>query len=146
MGTLTFRSLVISGSDPDICLDLVEGLSFPDVRGKDWVVPRLDGRTEGNRRLDTLILPIQGVIKGSGTVGSTRQADFQANVQSVMDVMDPTLSPGALVLADYLGVDATIQARCRSASPGKVTNYRGSIYQLWAFELESIAPVWDFGS
>lgn len=152
MGLLEYRDFGISGEDDDICIDLVSGFLLPpSVRGRDWTVPRLDGRTEGNRRKDVLILPLAGIVKGSGSTPEDRQTDFNDNIVALMAVMDPSLASGELALSDgYLGLDtgvvATIQARVRNASPGRINSYRTSIHQLWTFELEALDPEWVYGT
>ena len=152
MGLLEYRSFGISGEDADICIDLIEGMFLPwDVRGRDWIVPRLDGRTEGNRRKDTLILPLAGVIKGSGVDPTDRLEDFAANVEAVMAVMDPSLASGTLTAsAGYLGLpvgsQATIECRVLNAGPGEIQSYRSNPFQLWTFELEALAGDWVVGS
>lgn len=151
MGLLEFRSFGISGEDPDICIDLIEGLyQLPSVRGKDWVVPRLDYQIPGNRRKDRLILPLAGVVKGSGADPEERREDLLANVTALLAVMDPSLDLGTLTAsAGYLGLpvgsQATIEARCRNGAPGKIIGYNSGPVQLWTFELEALSD-WDVGS
>lgn len=150
MGTLTFGSFGLSGSDPDICIDLLSGMfDIPSLRGADWIVPRLDGRIEGNRRKDLLILTAQGFVRGSGATPDDRREDFYSNVTALVAAIDPSLGIQTLTAADgYLGLptgsEATISARVRSSSPGKVQN--GQSYQLWSLEFECITPDWDIGS
>lgn len=146
MGLLEFRGMGISGEDTDICIDLISGFYLPtQVRGRDWIVPRLDGRIAGNRRKDVLILPLAGIVKGRNL------EDFQSNITALIDVMDTSLDAGTLELSDgYLGlmtgVVASIQARCRNASPGRIEGYHGVPSQKWTFELEALQPEWVFGS
>lgn len=150
MGLLEFRGVGISGEDDDICIDLISGFWIPaEVRGKDWVVPRLDGQIEGNRRKDKLILPLAGFIRGSGSTSAARREDFLTNVTTAMAVLDPSLASGTLTLSQgYLGLgtgaEATIQARVRDAAPGKMQS--GQAFQLWTFELEALTPEWTLGS
>lgn len=150
MGLLEFRGFGLSGEDPDICLDLVSGfMLLPGVRGRDWIVPRLDGQQAGNRRLDKLVLPVAGLIKGSGATSTARREDLLVNVSAVMAVMDPSLGLGTLRLsAGYLGLpvgsEATIEARCRNGAPGRMQNSQSA--QVWTFELEAPIPGWDIGS
>lgn len=145
-GLLEFRSFGLSGEDADICIDLIEGFYLPvDVRGRDWIVPRLDGRIAGNRRKDLLILPLAGLVKGRNL------EDFLSNITALVDVMDPSLAAGTLELSDgYLGLaagaTATIQARVKNASPGRIEGYRSIPSQRWTFELECLEPEWTFGS
>ena len=153
MGLLEYRGLGISGEDDDICIDLIEGMWQPyQIRGRDWIVPKRDGRIYGNRRKDSLILPLAGFIRGSGADPTDRLEDFNSNVTAVMAVMDTTLDPGTLsASAGYLGLptgsDATIECRVKNAAPGKIQSYRLFPFQLWTFELEAIdPPEWDFGS
>lgn len=146
MGLLEFRSFGLSGDDPDICIDLISGFYLPpNVRGRDWIVPRLDGRIAGNRRKDVLVLPLAGIVRGRSL------EDWLSNTTALMDVMDPSLDAGTLELSDgYLGlaagVVASIQARCRNASPGRIEGYRSVPSQRWTFELEVLEPEWVFGS
>ena len=151
MGLLEYRDFGISGEDPDICIDLVEGLyQLPAVRGRDWVVPRLDYQIAGNRRKDRLVLPLAGVVKGSGSTPEERREDLLANVTALLAVMDPSLGVGTLsASAGYLGLpsgsEATISARVRNGAPGKVGGYNIAAIQLWTFELEAFMD-WDVGS
>ena len=150
MGLLEFRDFGLSGEDDDICLDLIEGFLIPPaVRGRDWVVPRLDGRTEGNRRKDVISLPLAGFIRGSGGTTDERREDFLVNLTACMAVLEPSLASGTLKLSQgYLGLptgsEATIQARVRNAAPGRIRS--GQAFQLWTFELEALTPEWEFGS
>jgi len=152
MGLLEFRDFGLSGENPDICIDLAQGYRLPvQVRGRDWIVPKLDGRIEGNRRADLLLIPLAGVVRGSGANPTDRLEIFNVNVTALMAVMDPSLSSGTLKLSlGYLGLpvgsEATIEARVKNAAPGKITSYRFSPEQLWTFELESLSPEWDLGS
>lgn len=152
MGLLEYRDFGISGEDPDICIDLAEGFQLPPtVRGRDWIVPRLDGRTAGNRRKDVLILPLAGFVRGSGATAQDRLEDFNDNIAALMVVMDPSLISGELALSDgYLGLDsgvvATIDARVLNASPGKIRSYRTYPFQLWTFDLECLSPEWTYGT
>lgn len=150
MGLFEFRDFGLSGEDPDICIDLVEGfLTIPEVRGKDWIVPGLDGRVEGNRRADRLLLPAQGFVRGSGATPQERREDLLVNLQAVMAVLDPTLGLGTLRLSSgYLGLpvgsEATIQGRVRNASPGRMQQQQS--VQLWALEFECLEVTWEIGS
>lgn len=152
MGLLEFRDFGLSGEDPDICIDLIQGYQLlPSVRGRDWIVPRLAGRQQGNRRKDLLTIPLAGFVRGSGATAQERREDFDANLTALMVVMEPNLTPGTLRLSDgYLGLpagsEATIEARCKNGAPGKVESYNLMIYQLWTFELESLDPEWEIGS
>ena len=152
MGLLEFRDFGISGENPDICIDLIEGYQLPvSVRGTDYIVPKLTGRQAGNRRADLLIIPLAGFIRGSGADTTERLETFNDNVTALMAVMDPSLGLGTLKLSlGYLGLpvgsEATIEARVRNAAPGKITSYRFSPQQPWTFELESLSTVWDLGS
>jgi hypothetical protein len=152
MGKLTFNSFVLSGDSDDICIDLIEGYQLPvSVRGRDWIVPKLDGRQAGNRRADLLILPLAGFIKGSGATPQERLEDFNANVTAVMAVMQPSGGISTLTLSEgYLGLpagsEAAIECRVRNAAPGKIQSYPFAPLQLWTFELESLTTEWDIGS
>jgi hypothetical protein len=152
MGLLEYRDFGLSGESDDICIDLVEGYRLPvNVRGRDWIVPKLDGRVEGNRRADVLIIPLAGFVKGTGANPQERLEAFDVNVTALMAVMDPSLGSGTLSLSDgYLGLpagsEATIEARVKNAAPGKIQSYPFAPLQLWTFELEALSPDWDLGS
>lgn len=151
MGLLEYRSFGISGEDPDICIDLIEGLyQIPSVRGTDWVVPRLDYLTPGNRRKDRLVLPLAGIVMGSGSDAEESREDLLVNVTALLAVMDPSLTSGTLSASQgYLGLpvgsEATIQARVKNGAPGKINGYRTRASQLWTFELEAFMD-WELGS
>lgn len=156
MGTFTFdpagaaAAVTLSGSDPDICIDLIEGfVTLPDVRGKDWIVPGLDSEQPGNRRLGKLILPSAGYIRGSGATPVARREDFLTNVSAVMAALDPSLGVGVITLAaGYLGLpvgsEATISARVRNVSPGKMQDQQS--FQLWTIEWECYDTAFEIGS
>lgn len=145
-------SITLSGGSDDICIDLIEGFFlFPEIRGVDWIVPRLDGEQPGNRRKGKLILPAAGYIRGTGGTTEERRETFNENVQDVINALDPTLGVGVITLADgYLGLasgeTAQISARCRNGAPGKITGYNTFPMQLWTFEFEAYDPEWVFGS
>lgn len=150
---LTFRGFGLSGADADVCIDLIEGyLVLPSVRGRDWIVPRLDGRTEGNRRKDVLTLPLAGYVRARlGVTVEERREAFNEKLAAVMAVMDPSLSSGELLLSDgYLGIDSgtslSIQARCKNAASAKITGYNSVPQQLWTFELECLQPEFEVGT
>lgn len=148
MGLLEYRDFGISGEDDDICIDLIEGWQLPvEVRGTDWIVPKLAGRQFGNRREDFLVLPLAGFVRGSGADPTERLEDFNDNLAALMAVMDPKADPGSLVLSDgYLGLatgsEATIEARVSNAAPGRIRSYRSFPFQLWTFELIALEPEW----
>jgi hypothetical protein len=155
MALLEYRGLGISGENRDICIDLIEGMWQPtQIRGRDWIVPKRDGRIYGNRRADTLVVPLAGFIRGDPFLPdlTDRRETFNDNVTAVMAVMDTTLEPGSLIASSgYLGLPAgstaTLECRVRNAAPGKIESYRTSPFQLWTFELEAIdPPEWTFGS
>lgn len=147
-GTLTFGGLVISGNDARICIDLVDGWRIPaDIRAKNWIVPRLDGQIEGNRRKDTLTLPLAGKVQGFGSDADARRADFDDALSDLMAVMDPSLPSATLTLADgYLGVADSVAIECvvNNAAPGRMQS--GQAFQLWTFELLALIPEWTLGS
>lgn len=156
MGTFAFNpagslgSITLSGSSDDICIDLLEGfVTLPDVRGKDWIVPRLDSEVAGNRRLGKLILPSAGFIKGSGATPQARRESFLVNVTAVMTALDPSLGVGTITLASgYLGLpvgsEATISARVKNVSGGKMQNAQS--FQLWTVEWECYETAFEIGS
>lgn len=154
MGTFAFdpagatASVTLSGGSDEICIDLLEGFFlFPQIRGQDWIVPRLDGEQPGNRRKGKLIIPAAGYIRGAGSTPAQRLEDFNLNVQTVITALDPTLGVGVITLAaGYLGLasgdTATISARCRNGAPAKITGYNSFPQQLWSFEFEAYDPEW----
>lgn len=136
----------------DIQIDLIEGfINLPSLRGTDWVVPRLDGETVGNRRLGPLILPAAGRIRGSGSDPEERRESFYTNVSAVLEALDPSLGAGVLHLEDgYLGLpaglEATIPGILLNAASARITGYQGFIQQLWTFEFKCFDPEWTVGT
>jgi hypothetical protein len=153
MGKLEYGGFILSGNDEDVCIDLSEGWQMPvQVRGRDWIVPKLDGRIYGNRRADTLLLPLAGFIRGSnGSTPQERLEDFNTNAMIVSSVLDPTLDPQTLELSEgYLGLLAgvvvTIEARVKNVALGRIQSYRNVPFQLLTAELEALNPAWEYGS
>ena len=156
MGTFAFdpagagSAITLSGGNPEICIDLIEGfVTLPEVRGADWVVPRLDGEQPGNRRLGKLVLPAAGYIRGSGATPQARREDFLVNVTAVMAALDPSLGVGLISLAaGYLGLpvgsEATIAARVKNVAPGKMQGSQS--FQLWTVEWECYDTAFEIGS
>lgn len=149
-GKFEIGSFALSGGDDDICLDLIEGfIGLPQLRGRDWIVPRLDGEEPGNRRAGKLILPVAGFVRGTGSTPTERREDFLVNMEAVLAAIDPTAGVATFTLSEgYLGLptgsEATIQGRVRNASPGKLQNQQS--FQLWALEIECYSPGWEIGS
>ena len=112
MGLLEYRSVGISGEDDDICIDLLEGMWQPvNVRGRDWIVPKLDGRQWGNRRRDSLSLPLAGFVRGTGADPTERLEDFNWNVLAILAVLDPEAAPGDLWASlGYMGLGSGLLA------------------------------------
>lgn len=156
MGTFAFdpagaaSPITLSGASPNLCIDLIEGfMTLPDVRGKDWVVPRLDGEQPGNRRLGKLILPAAGYVKGTGATPTARRESFLTAVTALVAALDPSLGIGTITLASgYLGLpvgsQATISARVRNVAPGKMQDQQS--FQLWTIEWECYDPFFEVGS
>jgi hypothetical protein len=142
---LTFRGTQLD-TGTTVCLDLVEGYAEPStVRGADWIVPRLDGRTKGNRRHDVRRIVLEGYIRGLGTDLAERQQSWREATDTVMGLMDRASNPGDLIISDgYLGLPAgataTIGARCVNFGRGDILN--GQTFQKWSIELLSIDPEW----
>jgi hypothetical protein len=157
MGTFVFdpasgSNVTLSGGSPEVCIDLIEGfITIPQLRTRDWVVPRLDGEVAGNVRLGALILPAAGYIRGAGATATARREDWLANTEAVMAALDPSLGVGTLILAaGYLGLptgsEATIPGRVLNAAPGKVQSYNTYPMQLWTFEFKCYDPAFEIGS
>lgn len=161
MGTFKFNPAGAAGDftladdeDPtaEIQIDLIEGFNLlPQIRGRDWIVPRLDGEEAGNRRLGALILPAAGVVRGSGGTVEARRESFNDAVTALLAALDPSLGVGVLTLADgYLGLgtgeEAVIPGRVQNAAPGRVTGYRTFPQQLWTFEFKCYDPEWTIGT
>lgn len=152
MGTFAFdpagatASITLSGGSDKLCIDLIEGFrTLPDYRGRDWIVPRLDGEQPGNRRKGKLILPAAGYVQGLGSSEQARRDDMQLTLATLMTALDPSLGVGVITLAaGYLGVPsgdtATISARVRNVSPGKMQRHES--FQLWTIEFEAYTPTW----
>lgn len=153
MATLTFdpasgSDFVLSGGSDGVCIDLANGfMIFPQWRGRDWIVPRLDGEVPGNRRKGKLLVPANGFIRGLGGTPTERRENFNDTVTAMITALDPSLGVGALELATgYLGLNsgqtASIAARVRNAAPGKITGYNTVPQQLWSIEFECYDPDW----
>lgn len=148
---LSFRAVDLqNGSgDPDsssIFFDIVEGYSEPaEVRGEDLVIPLKPGMTHMTRVKHRRMIELRGFVRGIGSTRAERTENWRTATDALMAVMDFTLSPGTLTIADpYLGLasDKSIQAKCVDAIPGPVQNRQS--YQRWTFRLVAIGnpPEW----
>jgi hypothetical protein len=154
MGLFEFGDFGLSGENPDICIDLIEGfMTLAGYRGRDWIVPRLDGEEPGNRRKGKLILPAAGFVKGSGPTPQARREAFLLNITDVLTALEPagSASVGVKTLRlsqGYLGLpvgsEATIEGRVRSLASGRMES--GQSLQRLTLEFECYVPTWEIGS
>ena len=134
MAELVFRSVNIRRTNRSIYFWIADGWidAIPAVRGVDTVVPGRHGRTERNRMKDYRRVVLNGSIKAATT------AAFYALLQEMDDIIDPSLAPADLVVADGYkglggGVTATLVAR--------TLNFIGEeqeteLHRLYTWELE----------
>ena len=139
-GTLDLQTL-------KVYFDLVQGFNeYPEVKGRDDVVPGRPGRYRRNRVDDRAIIELRGWVRGIGATPTARRQDFRATVTALRGAMDPTGGAGTLaVLAPYLGLvsgSQSIVAYPLSIMGGEVA--ASMAFQRFSIELESVAnpPRW----
>lgn len=121
-------------------LQLVQGFGGGlSVRGRDIIVPGLEGRIWMPRKADVRSLLIEGWVIGE------EPEDWRFYTDVFHSIFDPSLAPGEIaVTGPYLGVEAgvtyTIDARTLNAMPGPILG--GTRFQRWSVELESVDPDW----
>lgn len=134
--SLNYRSTNIRTAH-GIFLDLTKGYAEPaEVRGIDVIVPGADGRTVQSRVKDRRSIMLEGYVEGSSA------SDWRSKTDTLMALMDRSLSPGTLTIANsYLGVASSksITARCVNLLPGPIIMAR---FQRWSIELESVDTDW----
>jgi hypothetical protein len=110
-------SLVADGvdltrSDGRIIGRVVRGLNeLPEVRGKDTIVPGMNGRIARNRKLDRLIIEWEGLIQGAGSTEDAKREDFRDLIDSIRSLMNPVQDPYELVVTLEDGSTRSITAR-----------------------------------
>lgn len=140
---VTFRGVQLSGTWG--CLDIVKGFHEPaDARGVDRVAPGQPGRYAGNREADLRKILIEGFIRGLGSTAAERRIAWHEATMAIMDIMDPSLDPGELVVTDEYGLEGTwtINARCSDSMGSEIERKVDGPWQEWSFRLESVDPDW----
>jgi hypothetical protein len=124
-----------------IYLEITRGfLARPQVRGDDYVIAALPGRSSGNRVSDVLDILAEGYVAG------VTSEDWRANTDLLMAVLDENgVVPGTLIVRAPLyglgaGEEASITARVVNAIPGPVG--AGYASQTWSIQLQSLDTGW----
>lgn len=140
---LNFRSTDLAEDDMSILIELMEGLGQLEVRGKDTLVPALDGLVTRPRRPDRRRVPLLGSIRGVGDTEEDRQAAFWTMYKAVEDLFDPAADAADLIATLADGTIGTL-AYTR-ALPGLQFDIR--VPNEWAavsVVLESVSPNWVY--
>lgn len=137
---LTANGVDLTTSDNRIMLRLVRGLDdLAEVRGKDVIVPGLTGRIIRNRVKDRLVVEAAGWVMGTGVGEAAQRADFRAIVDEIRALMDPTLSPYAIVAILEDASTRTIMARPTNVVWG---DDNLPSFRMLSCEWESVDPEW----
>lgn len=138
---LTYAATDLQHADFGLYLEITQGLNEPpEVRGRDILVPGLNGMVVGTRRAHKLRIVLVGAIVGHGTTEPLRRSDFRATVRLLRTLFAPTRAPANLVATAEDGSTWTIAAR---PLPGIIIDEL--VPSEWAsvsVVLESVAPDW----
>jgi hypothetical protein len=73
---LTYASTDIQEADLGIFFVITQGLNeAPEVRGRDFIVPGMDGQVARNRRSDHLDILLAGNVRGNGVDEEAQRSD-----------------------------------------------------------------------
>lgn len=137
---LTFAGVDVQHDDFGIFLEITQGLNEgPEVRGQDFVIPSVVGRTATNRKADRRRILLSGIVRGNGTTHADQQADYRDMVETFQALFSPASDPAELAATLENGSVKTINARVLNVA------WNEAIQSLFAFvsvEMESVDPEW----
>lgn len=138
-----YDNIDLQQSDLQWFFEIDRGLDeVPSVRGKDTVIPGLDGRFEQNRRNDTLSIVLRGFVQADPTLTDidARRASYRANMQVIRELFQPTNGRADLVATLEDGSQQSISAVPLNIVAGTVI---ASEYRELSIELEGFDD-WTF--
>jgi hypothetical protein len=137
---LTYDAEDLQDFDLGIVLHITQGLNeAPDVRGKDVLVPGLDGQIPRPRRPHQLRLVLMGDVWGPGADTAARRSAYRVNQRFLRELFSPARDPADLVALAEDGSTWTISARPLNTIPvEQVPSEHATI----SVELLSIDPDW----
>lgn len=133
---LTYNGQDLQDPDLQVFLEIERGIDeVPTVRGKDSIVPGADGRTERNRKNDTLSIVLRGFVQADPglTDVADRRASYRANMAGVRALFHSSNPRADLVATLEDGTVQTISARPMNIILG---TYLASEYRAISIELE----------
>lgn len=93
---LTFDAVDLQRADLSVHLDVMNLNGGLDVRGKDTVIPSLDGRIARVRVADVRHVIVEGWIQGVGATEALRLASAQELLDELEALFSPDLDPNPL--------------------------------------------------
>lgn len=139
---LTYGGEDLQAADLSLFLEITQGLNeLPEVRGRDVLIPYLDGQRPRPRRPDTLRLVLAGHVMGNGAAAAARQADYRTTMRALGVLFDTARDPADLVATLEDGATATISARPLSIMANEQVP---SEFAKVSIELLSIDPEWTY--
>ncbi len=142
---LEYDNVALVHASLDWVLWLTRGLNdVPTVRGRDDVVPHLDGRVVRNRRADVLQLELAGWVLAHGDDLDETVANFRTSVRALQTLFDPALDPRVLSATLEDGSAAAISARV--VPPISIVEVVASHVARVSVALESVDPYWAITS
>lgn len=141
---LAYDSEDIQDFDGGIFCEITHGLNeAPEARGKDSLVPGLDGQVPRNRRPDKLDILLRCQVRGNpvqpATIAESR-SDYRTNARFVRTLFYPSRDEANLVATVEDGSTWTIAAR-PNGSPIWVEDV-ASEHATVSVALYSVAPDW----
>jgi hypothetical protein len=139
---LTYASTDIQEADLGIFFVITQGLNeAPEVRGRDFIVPGMDGQVARNRRSDHLDILLAGNVRGNGVDEEAQRSDYRTNARAVRTLFNPNRDPADLVATLEDGSTWTIECR-----PDGSPIWNEQIVSQFAYvsvKLYSVAPDWS---
>lgn len=140
---LTFRDTDLQTNPIGLFFEIV-GSPYGglEVRGTDYLVPTSAGLYALNRVATRRILPIEGIVMGTGADEDAQRENFATRRALLMaqgGVFDPRLDPDALVLTLEDGSQITADFR---TLPDIIWNQLTPTYARVGIRVETVDPEW----
>lgn len=141
---LTANSVDLCRSDFGIMVTITRGLDEVwEVRGRDTILPGVDGRVPRVRLRDTLAIEAEGWVLGTGSTYANQLDSFRTHVDALRALMDPTQDPYTLTVTLEDGGTRSIEARPVNILWG---NHDRPTYRTCSLKWEAVEDDWDGGS
>lgn len=144
MSSLTLQGKQLWQPDGSIRIEVVQGRygwEPGEFRGEDTIIPGMEGRDRRNRVFDRHVIVLAGHVKGLGATLADQQLSFQASMEYLHDLWDPTTATANLI--DTLPDGTRYKADVRYVSATWEDDILRSFRRVSSIEFECVEnPPW----